>query len=297
MRSTSQESLTFGNDAKIEAQHGLAKSLDYPHVDEWPLSESHLVPSSRIGIAILSRRPITQTKRIDLPNPNVTNKDGETSHDKGLLAVQIDIDGEFIWFVCGHLLPLHRFEIGLQEQHAARIFNAVESSLRGFLTNPFIAGIDFNANLGEEHLPALYGDGRTRSLVFSPTRPEGTISDQIVCGSEWRSNWVRIQKTKTDHFLCVAEVAMDRKPVSGNPDPSLPGSVRLIHLSDLHFGMRSRGDVEWKTFVDTMDLAPRKERLKTFARTSFSRTRLPHHLRRRHDCRSTGWIRFNCRVY
>src|SRR6185503_19048528 len=57
----------------VSASHAasIAESLGYKYCEEWDLSETPLAANARMGIAILSKYPLKNIKRIPLPNPEL----------------------------------------------------------------------------------------------------------------------------------------------------------------------------------------------------------------------------------
>ncbi len=243
--------------------HVIAKNLGIDYIVEWPLSQSHLVSNSKIGIAILSRYPIESSEQFPFPNLKVSNQAGERSHDKGLLSVDINIDGYKCRFICGHLLPLHRFNIALDDQRSIEMFKLTDEILMSLISEPLVCGIDFNTNLDTQLLPKSLTRNQLRKLVHQPTRPEGETHDQILCCSRWETIFVRIYQSRFDHYLCIAKlrtfnIRSDQKRNMFQTETEI---VRLLHLSDLHFGSRSKEDVDWKTFISNAERETRKDRL------------------------------------
>lgn len=258
------QEVSFPNDRPSQA-HRLREKLGYVAHAEWQLSPSHLIPGEDLGIAILSRYPIERTEKFLLPNLQLSNEAGEASHEKGILGALLNVDGQKVWFFCGHLLPLHRFGVKLSDPRTAEIFTSAEDAFLSASDAPAVCGVDLNAELDATQLPRVFGDRRLRKLIRQPTRPEGAINDQLLCSRHWQTEWVQVYRSRLDHHLCVARLQLlqDAQAETRHTETSASNRIRLLHLSDLHFGERSKEDVEWKTFISTMQHETRKDRLKS----------------------------------
>ena len=81
----------------------ISSQARYPYYKSMALSPSHLVEGQALALAIFSRYPITETKFVVLPNPNIaidspTGTEWKT-HDKGFLVCKILIGNQSIFVI------------------------------------------------------------------------------------------------------------------------------------------------------------------------------------------------------
>jgi len=91
----------------------IARELGLKHHASLALSGSHLDTSKQLGMAVISRYPITAQEEFAIPSPKleVTRPNGEhwVMLDKGGQRVILDVDGKAIGLVNFSYFPFHHF--------------------------------------------------------------------------------------------------------------------------------------------------------------------------------------------
>lgn len=233
---------------------------------EWMLSDSHIVTGRKMGVAIASKFPITESRRFRLENPNIVHRldSGEIyrSHEKGFLIVEIRTDAGRICCVSGQCIPFHTFCRDAAE------FRYIYSELERMLlklaedNRHVIIGADLNVSREELRLfmPELmqrYSCLPGRNMA---TRPNGRGDDYILYKADKGQVEFRLVKTCFDHYGCVG--TFRKEYFTKNEELEKMGweetgekmaveqrkgsHVYVLHLSDLHFSGESSNDMDKK---------------------------------------------------
>lgn len=244
----------------------ISGQANYPYYKAMALSPSHLIEGQALALAIFSKYPITDTKFVVLPNPNISI-DGPTgaewkTHDKGFLICKILLGNQSIFCICGHLPPFDSFKRHPSEAAFKPMWEKIEQTLRDCQSLPLIAFVDFNTNFVQDHLPIFRNTSIFRLLISQPTRTDGRLHDQIFCSDDFLNETMNVTASNFDHHICDGILTLKslEQPMPISPQKGL----QILHLSDLHFGPGTKEDVDWKTFIALADREKRKDRLLQF---------------------------------
>lgn len=188
----------------------IAEASGLKFYEELALSDSHIMKGREMGISIVSRFPITQSRVFMLENPNIvrTLESGDVyrSHEKGFLITKIQTDTGELCCVTGHCFPFHSF--GRDAMDFKYIYTSLEEELLKILeeNRRIIIGADFNENrmILSRLMPQIFK--QYKLLVNSSTRPNGREDDYIFCNSGNTHAEFRLIKTCFDHYGCMAVV-------------------------------------------------------------------------------------------
>ena len=172
----------------------------------FPNSASAMFPHRRMGVAILSRWPCSEARRILLPNPDLRASSGErrlASHDKGLLAVKIQIGDRTLWFATVHVFPFHVFKRDAREAAFGNVWQELAGSIDALGDLPVLVGGDFNT----EHRELLTSKTarRFRRGVTGSVTYRGVDSDDVIYSPELELRGTQVIPTFSDHDLCLCE--------------------------------------------------------------------------------------------
>jgi endonuclease/exonuclease/phosphatase family metal-dependent hydrolase len=172
----------------------------------FPNSASAMFSDRRMGVAILSRWPCSEARRILLPNPDLRISSGErrlASHDKGLLAVKAHIGDRALWFGTVHVFPFYLFKRDARDPAFGNVWQELADSIDALGDLPVLLGGDFNT----EHRELLtsktarhFRRGVTGTLTYRRIE-----SDDVIYSPELELRSTQVISTFSDHDLCVCE--------------------------------------------------------------------------------------------
>ena len=176
------------------------------HRMTFPNSVSAMFSDRRMGIAVLSRWPCGEARRILLPNPDLRISSGErrlASHDKGMLAVKVQIGDRALWFATVHVFPFHIFNRDARDPAFAKVWQELAESIDALGDLPVLVGGDFNT----EHRQLLTSKTarRFRRGVTGGTTYRGVESDDVIYSPELELRRTQVLPNFSDHDLCVCE--------------------------------------------------------------------------------------------
>lgn len=192
----------------------IAEIAEFKYFKELPLDDSHHIKKKnlKIGISIISRHEIIESKINLLTNPNIeVQKKNEVwkSHDKGFISIKINIPpiGD-VNIISIHLLPFHRFNIDINDYRIIKCWKELDYMLSNYSNGLTIIGGDFNRNNVSSLLKGLFNNHHFQDVNFEKTTHRATFFDHIII-----SNNLHIINKKvfdnfdySDHYPCFAEV-------------------------------------------------------------------------------------------
>jgi endonuclease/exonuclease/phosphatase family metal-dependent hydrolase len=172
----------------------------------FPNSASAMFSDRRMGVAIVSRWPCSEARRILLPNPDLRISSGQrrlASHDKGMLAVKVHIGNRALWFATVHVFPFHVFKRDAREPAFGNVWQELAGSIDSLGDLPVLLGGDFNT----EHRELLTSKTarRFRRGVTGNLTYRGIDSDDVIYSPELELRGTRVISTFSDHDLCLCE--------------------------------------------------------------------------------------------
>lgn len=192
-------------DQENESMSGqIARESGLKFYKELVLSDSHIVKGRKMGVSVLSRFPINFSEVFMLANPQITkvSKSGAIykSHEKGFLISKLQIGKTEVYCVTGHCFPFHSFDRNIMD--FKYIYSALDEKLIT-LDNEIknvIIGADFNTTRLNQLMPKVFE--KYKSIVDTPTRPNGRGDDYIICDKNTKAEF-RLVKTCFDHYGCM----------------------------------------------------------------------------------------------
>jgi len=190
----------------------IADALGLNYVVSDFYADSHIENGQRLGQAILSRFPITNHSFELFLNPHYEAiwEDGSKalSHDKGVTACAIDMDGVALHVKTLHLIPFRRFNIDPQSKEAELVLEDVAEKLRSDSPNLLIQG-DFNLDFSslKEILPTFMQD-MDEVVQNLPTNPKGRKLDHVVFRGLGLESSSSIDTVLTDHYPVITKFGL-----------------------------------------------------------------------------------------
>lgn len=192
----------------------IADSLGFQHVATHSIADSHLKDNEKLSISIISRFPIISSKFNILPNPNlefIWKGKKAFSHDKGFLESIIDYKGTNIRILSGHMVPFRNFGKNFLDDEFKEIRNQIEKIILDEKMPKIIcADMNFDEKI-DNLIPNVFENNFKSILKDNPTTPKGRKYDKIIVSKEWESTNSDIIESKTDHFLCFADIELTDK--------------------------------------------------------------------------------------
>ncbi len=126
----------------------IAEELGMPYHSSLALSNSHLDTGKQLGMAVISRYPITGQTEFKIPSPGleITRPNGDhwKMFDKGGQRVYLDIDGKTVALVNFSYFPFHHFNRRVDEPEFKVLRQNLLNVLLADNDNPTIITGDFN---------------------------------------------------------------------------------------------------------------------------------------------------------
>jgi endonuclease/exonuclease/phosphatase family metal-dependent hydrolase len=203
------------NDERSVAKE-IAALVGYKYVYEQPMSPSHIDDVYRLGMAVLSKRPLEPLETLEYPYPHfpLFFSDGRPAavHHKGAQLLMADN----VMIANTQMLPLAVFGAHYEAGEGAVLAEKIQSALLDRLKRPVILGGDFNFNAPRVIYPHLYERLQLHeALPDTLTRPnkEGVkqTPDHILYSEGIALVSSRVQEVQADHYLCIAEFALAAK--------------------------------------------------------------------------------------
>src|SRR3989338_5899146 len=146
-------------DTKSNQAGKIAKALGMGYRKCVPIHPNHITEIGTLSIAVLSKFPIISSKYYKLPNPKIdaVQKDGSRwkSFDKGFLYCTVNYNGNNIYIVSGHTLPVHKFHRDYMNKKFSKVRKKIEKIInRNCL--PKIIGADMNYDNPKQLIPNVF---------------------------------------------------------------------------------------------------------------------------------------------
>lgn len=186
----------------------IAESLGYRGWMNNELAESHIDPTQRLGLAIITKQPLIGHDFALFYNPpfQVDLGDGriETSHDKGRIRVVTTLENERELTVQTlHVTPFRRSKTPIDSPEAQRVLADVAAKLA--VAGTGIVQGDFNLDLErlEPHLPSLFVAGFHEIPQHAATAIPNYHFDHVLYRGMRVLQSIVLQDVLTDHFPVV----------------------------------------------------------------------------------------------
>lgn len=189
----------------------IARNLGYKFVINHPyFDRSHIKQGQRLSLAIISKAPVENSYFHLLPNPNLRvvrpNGDVWVTFDAGFLVVSLGYKGTTINVANCHMIPFHYFNRDFLEFDGIK--NDASDFLRGLAQEPTLVTGDFNYNDLRKLLPDVLESMYYEAFEGIETAPERGQQDHILFSKHWNLRGYDVRKANSDHYLCVAELAL-----------------------------------------------------------------------------------------
>lgn len=200
-------------------------------------SDSHIPGVERLGVGIVSRYPLTELERIDLPDPPIEFLHWRTGapmdpHPKGFVVARADFGpaGEAD-IVGGQVCPIHMFRSadGVEYSYRAGVGREYGVQLADYLREELAArGFRRGVMAGDLNMPnprEFFGErlGLVDAFGDPPpaTTPDGRSIDRLFSSPDLVTREVEVVRVPgADHYMVVCR--LDRQP----PDAPAPGRIR-----------------------------------------------------------------------
>lgn len=186
----------------------IAESLGYRGWVNDELAESHIDPTQRLGLAIITKLPIKSHDFNLFHNPHfqVNLGDGriETSHDKGRTRVVITLENkQELTVQTLHITPFRRSKTPVDSPEAQRVLADVAANLA--VTGTGIIQGDFNIDFEvlEPHFPSLFTTGFQEIPQHTATAVPNYHFDHVLYKNMQVLQSIVLQNVLTDHFPVV----------------------------------------------------------------------------------------------
>ncbi|MCL2173774.1 endonuclease/exonuclease/phosphatase family protein [Candidatus Saccharibacteria bacterium] len=179
------------------------------HFVSGKFSNSHLKPDQFLGMAILSRHPIKNSRTAKFPNPQlvIQRPNGELwrTHDKGVIIGEIDLTGEIIEVMSTQAVPLHRFFVDMTTSMGQAMCAKIQRVLLPKLPKYLIQG-DFNIDSPslKDFFPGIVNGGH-EIIQDTPTGVWGRRNDHILYGGLKLLSSRVDDQVLTDHYPIISE--------------------------------------------------------------------------------------------
>lgn len=193
----------------------IAQALGLEHWVSDFYSESHLAPGYQLGLAILSRFPLSEHKTVLLNNPHFHGvwQDGTVakSHDKGVTSCRAQVAQHEVVIKTVQRVPMRKFGIDPFSPQGKAVFEDLAAKLEVNSKYLLIQG-DFNLWEGlppiGELIPHLI-DKNTHELEQpAPTNPIGERPDRVVYRGLRPIHVQVVSDLRTDHYPILTTFAL-----------------------------------------------------------------------------------------
>lgn len=176
------------------------------HCKEFSLSKSHLLENADMGLAVISKFPVTNFEFFPLPDLGLTAiVDGvfRYSHQKGFFRCDILAPGPITLFA-GHCPSFDYFSVDPLKYRDA-VFKPLEDEIVELSSagRAVIMG-DLNVEHLEVFMPKVFN--HCKSLITGPTRSNGKMVDYILISDDIKAESAFVEKTVFDHYCCIADI-------------------------------------------------------------------------------------------
>lgn len=189
----------------------IANKCDLPYFCDKYYADSHIEKGQKLGLAILSKYPISSFNFEFFINPKFQkvseNGEIEFSHDKGVLTAVLQIEKEKLEVKTLHMVPFRTFGYSdLKSDLVKNIFSDVESKLSPTLSKYLLEG-DFNIDSAsiENYFPKLINTQVNEILQEHGTTPKNRKYEHILYNGLSFINTKVDNKVLADHFPIQTE--------------------------------------------------------------------------------------------
>ena len=197
---------THANSDLVQAQK-IGELAGLPFVRNETFVDSHVEAGQKLGMAVLSRFPITKHSFALFVNPGfIYMRSGKVAHDKGTLHATLDIGGRDIEVVVTHLTPFRRVNVDPKSPEAHTWLQDVAAKLMPTLPTVLMqGGFNINEKLLSPFLPELFSAGMQEVPAEEETTPAGWRYDHILYRGGKNLNQRVLSDALTDHYPVYAE--------------------------------------------------------------------------------------------
>lgn len=191
----------------------LARKTDLHHTSGSPLSRTIRFPGALSGVAIATRLPHTDPRRVLLPNPGlvVERPTGRlVTWDKGLHMVRTGHRGLVVGSV--HSFPFHMFGRDPADGEFNPVWRAMAAVVDEVPARHVVLGGDFNATDREVLLRFVTRRRLTAANQGGVATHGDRTDDDILHDSHAVLRRFSIVPGYSDHALCVAELSFGEGP-------------------------------------------------------------------------------------
>jgi endonuclease/exonuclease/phosphatase family metal-dependent hydrolase len=202
------QEVDFDADARSGILDVITANTPLIHVAHNILSESSFIPAGRAGVAVASRFPLGNLRRMEFKNPDLAVQlDGKQirTHDKGLLSATVALPDRLLSVVSLHAFPFHIFGHHASDGIFAPIWSRLSEELGRFECQPVVIFGDFNTNKRELVLESA-SHALERAIKDLPTYKDQSYDD-ILYSPDFSARSTRTIDNFSDHRLCVTELS------------------------------------------------------------------------------------------
>lgn len=193
----------------------IAKSLGFEYFEYIKIAKSHIKENENLGLSIISKYPILKSKFQKLTNPNlefIWKGKKQKSHDKGFLEILINYKNNQIKVFCAHTVPFRKFGRDFLEDEFKIIRDEIEDLiLKDNIPKIICVDINFNKEI-DKLIPKIFNKKNNFKNILQNkiTTPKNRRYDKIIISKEWKCEKFKIIEGKADHFLCYADIILNK---------------------------------------------------------------------------------------
>lgn len=181
----------------------IKETTNLKYSESFELSPCNLVKDTDCGLAILSKYPLSNTKKQIFTNPKLakTTSSGNTyyTYDKGWLLTTLTLNNESKTILTHHGFPYRRFNSTPEAN--PNIFLEFDEVIKN--NNVDIITGDFNADNFEELMP--YTKENYIRTINTITTVDGKKFDDILIKNDIKYN-TEIKKSVSDHYMVITTI-------------------------------------------------------------------------------------------
>jgi hypothetical protein len=199
------------SDGRAGQAEEIAKGIGAQWHHAWAISDSHLDPTAKLSLGVLSKYRMSQVRTVKFKNPGLSSRGpgGEpwTMFDKGYMVAEIELPDATVRVVNAHSFPFHYFGASAHEPRFSSLWGQLAEDLLALAASgPTIVTIDLNYEPVGDLLGRIFeGQVFCDALGRIPTTPKGVQQDYILyTGSNVDLVDVSVVGTQADHHYCQA---------------------------------------------------------------------------------------------
>mgnify|MGYP001316386473 CR=1 FL=1 len=187
----------------------ITKNTELKYFADYGIDQSHIDPTMRLTVSIISKYPISVLEQSKFVNPNlkiIWENQEFPLQDKGVLKASVSLPNNSVDVESTHLFPLRKCNAELMDESLNYLRKDIENKLISEQSKKLLIQGDFNINsqILAEYFAILISGDTQEVPIKEPTSPRGRNYDHIIYKGLKLVDFTIDSKVLTDHYSLIS---------------------------------------------------------------------------------------------